>query len=239
MSKSIEKFYDEHATRQVNAGIHHRHLSIQRWLERFEMPKDGNILEVGCGIGTQTQLMLQYLSPKANLVSVDLSPKSIEIASSRLSEKYNNLTLIAGNIIELEFDLAFDVIVMPDVLEHIPIDQHEMLFQKFSEILSENGIIVIHMPDPDYLEWIKINKPHKLQIIDQPIHLNELLPKAYNNGFVLTYSNSYSVYTAPEDYILIVFKRKHKGEYDALSQPLNDKLLRKIKRKLKYLVRGS
>lgn len=53
----IKKFYDEYTVKQVRVGINHRHLSIQRFLERFGLIKNSKVLEVGCGIGTVSELM--------------------------------------------------------------------------------------------------------------------------------------------------------------------------------------
>ncbi len=235
---SVVEFYNEYLERQVEAGIHHRHLYIQRWLEKFGFSEDNSVLEIGCGIGTQTQVMLQYLSEDAKVTSVDISDESIAIAKKRLA-KYSNLTLIAGDITELEISEKFDVIVLPDVIEHIPLDLHDGLFNKLSKLLNPDGFILIHIPDPEYLQWVHENRPEELQVIDNPVHTNELLSKVYKYDLVIHYLKSYSIFNTPADYQVIVLKLNKSKDYKYLENPKNDSFLRRLKRKMKFVVRGK
>ena len=82
-----------------------------------------------------------------------------------------------------EIKQNFDVIVLPDVIEHIPLEQHDGLFGKLSKLLNEDGFMLIHIPEPEYLEWVHVNKPEELQVIDNPIHTDQLLSIVYKHGF--------------------------------------------------------
>ncbi len=42
--------------------------------------------------------------------------------------------LMAGDVLELDVGGSYDVIVLPDVIEHIPLELHEALFQTDSRI---------------------------------------------------------------------------------------------------------
>lgn len=238
MSQKTTEFYDNYTERQLNAGIHHRHLAIQRWLEKFNMPKTGNFLEVGCGIGTQTKLMLQYLKPEAKLTAVDISKKSIGIVKQRLKQ-YDNLSLIAGDIVALNLEGQFDTIILPDVIEHIPVEQHNHLFEKLSSLLNEQGFILIHIPHPNYLEWVTKNKPDELQIIDNPVYTDILLNNVYQHGLYITHLESYSIFNTPSDYQVIVLNKKKQSLYTSIKNPEGDTFFRKAKRKLKFLLRGK
>ena len=202
------------------------------------MPKKGRFLEIGCGIGTQTKLMLQYLSLDANVTAIDISEKSIEIAKKRL-KKYENLELISGDIIEIDIGGIYDVIVLPDVIEHIPLAQHRTLFDKLSKLLKKEGFILIHIPSPYYLEWATQYKKEDLQVIDQPVHTLELLKNLDNTNLYVHYLNTYSIFNNPEDYQIIVLKQKQNSTYQPVNIPINDSLIRRINRKLKYYIRGA
>ena len=236
--QNAAEFYDEFVDLQSKSGIHHRHLSIMIWLEKFKMPKNGNFLEIGCGIGTQTELILRYINLDARVTAIDISEKSIAFAKKKLN-KYNNVNFIGGDVIKLELDGQFDAIILPDVLEHIPLADHDHLLRKLSALLTAEGFILIHIPNPNYLEWITKNEPEKLQIIDNPIHTNVLLNKAYQYGLFLEYLESYSIFNYPSDYQVIVLRKKNEMDYRTINKPKGDSVIRRLRRKLKLLIRGK
>lgn len=43
------------------------------------------MLEIGCGVGTLTELLSQYIT-RGSMVAVDISTESVEIARKRLSK---------------------------------------------------------------------------------------------------------------------------------------------------------
>jgi trans-aconitate 2-methyltransferase len=231
MSKKVSNFYNNYSDRQINAGIHHRHLAIQGWLEKFNMSKSGNVLEIGCGIGTQTQLILEYINLDTKLTAIDISDKNIEIAQKRLSN-YKNLKLITADIIELDFSDKYETIILPDVIEHIPLEQHNDLFLKLSRIISETGFILIHIPHPNYLEWVKDNKPEDLQVIDNSVYTNKLLNNVYPHDLELYFLESYSIFNIPADYQVIILKKKNLYNYKPLLNPKGDTLVKRISRKI-------
>lgn len=237
MTSSVEEFYDEFTTQQLDAGINHRHLSIQRWLEQFGLNPTSKVLEIGCGIGTQTELLLRFLT-SGSVTAIDISEKSINLAKQRLS-KYSNVTFKAGDIAQISIEEKFDIILLPDVLEHIPISNHKELFEKLSGVIEEDGILVIHIPDPDALCWTRKVHPEQLQIIDQPIFLDELLKNLGNTDFKIEFLKSYSIYTQDPDYQIIMLKKNAKNRsYLGRQSYLNDSILRRIVKKIKYISRG-
>lgn len=238
MSKEVSDFYNTYSKKQLNAGIHHRHLAIQRWLEKFNMSKSDDALEIGCGVGTQTQLILEYLNPTAKLTAIDISKKSIELAKNKLS-RFKNLELIAADIIELDITGNFETIILPDVIEHIPIEQHFNLFKKLSNLLSNTGFILIHIPHPNYLEWVTKNKPNELQVIDNPIYTDNLLKNIYPNNLYISYLESYSIFNTPADYQVIVLIKNQNVNYQPILKPKGDSIVKRILRKINRIKRGN
>jgi 2-polyprenyl-3-methyl-5-hydroxy-6-metoxy-1,4-benzoquinol methylase len=234
----VEKYYDDYADLQSRKGINHRHLSIQRWLESFGLNPKHSVLEVGCGIGTQSELILRYLSKDGRLLGADISPRSIEIAKDRL-RKYSNSSFEVFDFTQNLKNEKFQVIVMPDVIEHIPINLHPHLFKNLDQMLVEDGFILIHIPDPNYLEWCIQNTPEILQIIDQPIHTSILSKNLLDTELYISFLQSYSIYQKDCDYQVIVLKKKPKGSYDSSTTPLHDSISRRMKRKVKYLLRNG
>jgi 2-polyprenyl-3-methyl-5-hydroxy-6-metoxy-1,4-benzoquinol methylase len=154
---TIKNFYDQYTERQTRVGVNARHKSIFEKSVASGLKPNHKVLEIGCGIGTFTSLIIPYIS-KGSILSVDISPKSIEIAKASYSS--SNLKFVATDVTEHNFDEeVFDVITLPDVLEHIPIELHHKLFGKLSKLLSPNGFVLIHIPNPYYLQWCHETRP--------------------------------------------------------------------------------
>lgn len=201
---SIRKFYDTYVQRQTQTGINLRHRTILKWLKQYGMKPQHRVLEIGCGIGTASELVAAYLRG-GELMGVDISEKSIEAARERLA-RYPHATFEASDMSDFQADDPFDVIFLPDVLEHIPISEHAQLFQTMRQVLKPDGMVLIHIPNPRFLRWMHEAHPEKLQVIDQPIDTDGLLSVAYPADFYLDTLTTYSLFYDQPDYQLIVFR---------------------------------
>lgn len=229
--KNVANWYDEFSAIQEEEGINLRNEKIQEWLVHFGLKEDSTILEIGCGIGTQTQLLAEYLKQGGSILANDISEKSIQIAKRRLNQ-YKNIEFIAGDIVKTTVKGKFDIILLPDVLEHIPIKDHHALFQKIRSLINDNGIVIIHIPNPNYLEWCHKNKPEVLQVIDQPIHTDILVKNTYSNDLYIDYLETYSIWVDHNDYQIITLKPNVKKDYKIVSKKKTfvDKLRYKAKK---------
>jgi trans-aconitate 2-methyltransferase len=238
MSDVVE-FYDKFSERQTKAGINNRHLSVIYHLEKAGLCKRHEVLEIGCGVGTVSELILRYLSDEGHLTAVDISPKSVAV-SARLAHKYNNATFEVKDFTGEIIDKKFDVIILPDVIEHIPFVLYKKLFENLYEMLKSDGFIFIHIPHPNYLEWLIRNKREELQIIDQPVYTDRLLSVVYPIGFYVHYLKSYSIYTEGEDYQIVILKQKVISQnYNPSRSFFRLPFMVRLKKKLIYLLRGS
>lgn len=234
----VVKFYDEFTELQTQVGINNRHISIIEHLEKSGLRPNDKVLEIGCGIGTVSELILRYLSPSGYLQSIDISPKSIELAKQRLV-KYKNVVVEVRDIFREPITDKFNVIVLPDVIEHIPIELHHQLFNRIADMLLIDGFVFIHIPHPNNLEWLIKNKEKGLQIIDQPIFTDTLCKVIYPLGFYIHYLKSYSIYTNDNDYQIIVLKKKPQQQnLDRLPSYFNISVAKRIRKKIEYVLRG-
>jgi trans-aconitate 2-methyltransferase len=204
-SSEIRQFYDDYVDYQSAVGINERHRAIVSWAERSGLREGQRVLEIGCGIGTLTQLLAEKVGPRGAVTAVDLSPKSIEIAKQRLSS-FANLELLAADIIETELPGRFDVVVLPDVIEHIPLEHHPVLFARVAGWLEANGFALMNYPNPHYLQWCHEHTPEVLQVIDQPIHADLLTANAYPHGLYLDFLQTYSIWIHEGDYVVAVMR---------------------------------
>lgn len=208
----ISGYYDNYSGRQVNAGVNARHKKITDLLAAHDIKNAANILEIGCGIGTQTGQIAKLMNDQATILAVDISPESIRLAKERL-KRYQNISFIAADFTELPLEKKFDFVILPDVLEHIPVDKHQALFQKISLHLDPNGIVLVHLPHPHYQKWAHINLPEQMQIIDLSIDSHHLCKCIYESGLYLSEMKSYSLWRRDLDYQYYVIRKPGWEDY--------------------------
>ena len=204
--EDIGKWYDEFAGKQVKTNVNLRHYKIMGYLTGAGLTRNSKVLEIGCGIGTLTGLILKYLK-KGEVVAVDISPASVDIARKRLKD-YANVMFMVSDMTDFVHTGIFDFIVLPDVLEHIPSEQHRNLFRTLAEHMHENSVILIHLPHPRAIDFIRRTNPDQLQIVDQAIEADSLLGDIYANGLTLLSYISYPLFDTENDYAVITIKKK-------------------------------
>lgn len=229
--KKTIKFYDEYVQRQVQMGVNHRHISIINILEENGLKSSDDILEIGCGVGPVTGLIASQVSG-GRIIANDISEKSVDAARDLLA-KYKNVDFLVGSIVDINVEGQFDWIALPDVLEHIPIEFHDKLFQKLKKLLRPEGRILVHIPQEDYLKWVHKNKPELLQEIDQPLALAGIIKNLEGSELHLTKMEDYSIYVKPYDYRYLIIEHKFEGEFNS-SGIKPHSWMEKVKFKLKY-----
>ena len=228
--EKVVSFYDQFAEKQAKTGINSRHLSILDKVKNAGLQANHRILEVGCGIGTVSHLLATQV-PQGKVLAVDISPESIEKAKV-LWKDQKNLGFEVSDM--SDFDKkgeTFDFFVFPDVLEHIPVDQHFRLFQNIQKHSHADSVIFIHIPAPRYLQWMIDNEPEKLQVIDQPLDSGDLIKNITANGFYLEKMETYGLFFEEKDYQYFVFRSAKpllsstpKSKWDVLKERLRIRL---------------
>ncbi|OOG77484.1 methyltransferase domain-containing protein [Algoriphagus sp. A40] len=203
--EQVVSFYDKFAEKQQKTGINSRHLSILDKVKAAGLQDNHRILEVGCGIGTVSHLLATQV-PNGEVLAVDISPESIEKAKV-LWKSQTNLSFEVSDMSDFEKKgKTFDFFVFPDVLEHIPVEQHLRLFQNISKHTHADSVIFIHIPAPRYLQWMIENEPQKLQVIDQPLDTGDLVKTISATGFYLEKMETYPLFFAEKDYQYFIFR---------------------------------
>jgi trans-aconitate 2-methyltransferase len=203
----VSDYYDGYAERQIQVGINARHRAIVATMAEAGWRPGQRVLEIGTGIGTLTELIAEGLGPQGSLVGVDLSPQSIEIAKHRL-RRFAHVDVMAADALDVAIEGSFDVIVLPDVIEHIPLELHERLFRRLAGWLCDDGIVVMNYPSPYYLAWCHAHRPDLLQVIDQPIYADVLIPHIYASGLYVHRMETYSLWIREGDYVRMVLHKQ-------------------------------
>lgn len=203
--EQVKEYYDTFKEHQKQLGINIRHRTIFKNLKQAGLKPNSNVLEVGCGIGTVSHLILKYIS-EGSFVGLDISSESIEMAKKR-NAFHPKAEFLVNDMSHFTHKTKFDFVVFPDVLEHIPVEQHANIFKIISDLTTPDAVILINIPEPNYLDWVRANEPHKLQIIDQSLSMQDLLNNAYPFGFKLSSMQPYSLHFNVNDYLAIVMKK--------------------------------
>ena len=228
-NKEIAKYYDKYITRQKRVGVNKRHISIFDKVKAKGLKPNHEVLEVGCGIGTFTSLLMRYIK-RGSITAMDISDKSIDLAKQTY-QSYNT-SFITADVTNFEFsEKKFDVIILPDVLEHIPLEFHSDLFKKLESILKNKGLIFIHIPNPYFLEWCHKHKPELLQVIDQPIKTDVLIENTYKNNLFIEELKTYSIWVEDHDYQYIVLRKNNYQDFNKIIE-YKPSILDKVKYKI-------
>jgi 2-polyprenyl-3-methyl-5-hydroxy-6-metoxy-1,4-benzoquinol methylase len=229
----ISKFYDEYAAKQLRIGVNERHEKIVKFIvDQKLIDTNTKILEIGCGVGTVTQLLCP-MNSKGRYHAIDISAESIEKATSCLSH-HTHINFTVSDMSDFDEVGEYDLVVMADVIEHIPIELHVPLFKRLEASLRKEGTIVINIPDPDYLENERKNRPHLLQIIGQSIYSQGVLNFCNSSDLELVHLERYSIFALPFDYRRIVLKKKRCSYSFRDIQPT---IVSRIKNKIKKTIR--
>lgn len=227
-------FYDSFVKYQKESKVNDRIYSLYKRTKRYGLNKHSNILELGSGIGTMTYLLAKTVT-KGIIESVEISPKSVELAKKNINK--NNVRIFTSDIVAYQPELeSIDIITLFDVIEHIPKEEHFELFENISNFMGDETVLLINIPNPEYIEYDQKNQPEVLQIIDQPINLNFLVRNLEQNGLGISSLQKYSIWVK-NDYVFYVVERKKEFEEIKLHSKRNivEKVAKKLLRmKLKW-----
>ena len=150
----FDKFADEyHNLHQENIRItgenpeyfaEYKIRDLRRVVNSFGINSE-NILDFGMGIGNSTPFLSEYF-PDSNLHGVDVSEKSLAIASERY-ECLGDFLVFDGKTTTFS-DETFDVVFSAGVFHHVPFSEHFDLFCEVWRTLKNGGIFMIYEHNP-------------------------------------------------------------------------------------------
>jgi 2-polyprenyl-3-methyl-5-hydroxy-6-metoxy-1,4-benzoquinol methylase len=196
------------------AGVNNRHRTILLKLKQMGLNSNPTVLEIGCGIGTLSGFIANQIK-YGSITGVDISPDSIAFAQKKYSAK-TNMEFVVSDMTNFIHQKKYDIILFPDVLEHIPLEAHQNIFDTISKLAHENSVIAINLPNPKCLRWFHQNDPEKLQIIDLDIETDYLVNMLKPLGYYLQSKETYALYFDQSDYEWFVFKKEF--EYKTLKR---------------------
>jgi 2-polyprenyl-3-methyl-5-hydroxy-6-metoxy-1,4-benzoquinol methylase len=120
---------------------------VRRELKKIRKTFHDNTIEIydaGTGFGQYTYFMSKKLSP-ANILSVDIKEDWIKDAEKFFGKTdTSNVKLKVEDLLRINHENKFDLILCVDVMEHITEDVQ--VFQNFYRALKPNGFLLINSP---------------------------------------------------------------------------------------------
>lgn len=105
------------------------------------IPKEGNVLEIGCGLGTSLE-WIKAQQPKVNLFGLDISPVAINYCNENKGGEYQ---CIRGE--DWSEKDKYDLIVNSQTLEHV--DDPMKIIMNMAISLKKGGKLFITVPWPN------------------------------------------------------------------------------------------
>jgi trans-aconitate 2-methyltransferase len=206
----VREYYDGFLrSRMLNYRLY-ANARLDRAIERISpfVGTESNVLDIGCGIGIVTAKVAARAS-RGHVWGIDLGHENIWYAKQTIRK--SNLTFLEADVvadfevIRKKLSVKMDVVTMVDVIEHIPVEARPGLLTKIRALCSDDAVLVLTYPSPQYQEFLRVHNPNELQIIDNIVLLEELLNEARMAGFGLKHYSLETVWMRNQ-YVHCVFQ---------------------------------
>ena len=108
---------------------------IGKILDGAEVASGKDVLDVACGTGV---LFPDYLARNVkSLTAIDISPEMVRIAR----EKFPGITILCGDVEEIDFGRKFDCIMVYNAFPHFP--EPARLIERLSGLLNPGGTLTV------------------------------------------------------------------------------------------------
>ncbi len=116
-------------------------------MNKISIEPDMKLLDVGCGDGRHLEFLQNRIGRK-NLYGTEIS----QIRVDRVREKGFQCEKVDG--VRLPFpDSMFDVIVVFEVIEHIPPKEVDLMMREFKRVLKPEGVVIGTTPNYPVKLW--------------------------------------------------------------------------------------
>jgi len=199
---SIQEYYDEHAIHKLHGFIEGNTRVEKAWktIEKWAPSNPKRVLEVGCGIGDICWRMSRYWQ-NAEVFGLDISPKSIQIANQLFAS--SKITFIEGTLLPGCLEGKFDLIIFIDTYEHIAKNDRPLLHEVIQQLLHSQGRIILSVPTPRHLRWLKQHHPKQIQPVDEDIDVPCIVQLSQEIGAEILMYQDVNVWK-PGDYAHII-----------------------------------
>lgn len=153
--ETIEKYYGNEAPLEASTSAPFQQRVLRECMQLIKTAHSSFVLDLGSGLGYNLDTLHWHYS---NLVAADISPNAL--SQSRTVHAEMKLTYLIADAQELPFkDNIFDVVVITEVLEHVP--DMQKAIDECHRVLKREGYIYISTPNYNNLIGLKKIKEDK------------------------------------------------------------------------------
>ena len=131
---------------------------LENYYQQFHelLPRDGKILDIGCGYGFMPYMLYWASQNKRQIIGVDYDEEKIETANHCFG-KTDDLTYVHADVTGFEFE-KYHAITIMDVLHYLHPEQQTDIIEKAIAALLPGGVLVVRDGDADLKEKHKGTK---------------------------------------------------------------------------------
>ena len=210
-STEVKQFYDNFTdTRMLQYKLYgNPRIDAAVNLITGYLTPDSKILDIGCGIGIVPEQIAGKLK-QGRILACDLGENNINYARKTVESdkiEFVNVDVVKNfKVIREKLTFSVDLITMVDVIEHLPPDSYDGLFNNINQVASETAKIILTYPSQEFQAYLRQHEPEELQIIDEVIKVDSLMPFALKYGFDLEYFTYIDVWKKNQ-YVHCVFSK--------------------------------
>jgi 2-polyprenyl-3-methyl-5-hydroxy-6-metoxy-1,4-benzoquinol methylase len=145
---------DEEYSGHANLELVSQNRRFNSWMYKEVSARlKGDLLEIGSGLGTYSEKIIQDKSPTSRIMLTDIAPSYLNLLAERFS--YNNDVSVAKLDLNSKEDYEkigyeqFDSILALNVLEHVEND--EFALKQLYKMLKDEGSLVLLVPCHKFL----------------------------------------------------------------------------------------
>lgn len=141
---------------------------VNRYIFAKQFVKDKDVLDIACGSGYGTELLLG--AGAKSVLGVDISKEAVKYCKN----KYPKINFKVGSVDDIPVeDESMDVVVSFETIEHVDEKTQQKFMQEVNRVLKNDGIFVVSTPNA--LVYEKGNEFHMKELT--PDELDVLLKK--------------------------------------------------------------
>jgi SAM-dependent methyltransferase len=204
---SVQEFYDSFADERFVRDYIYGNRRVARQLRFFAsaIPESAKrILVIGCGSGESADFVARRVTRQGKILGIDISPRAIQLAQKLFP--HDRIEYRVMNILEEGLEGQWDVILLPDVYEHVPLTSRPDFHRKLNAMIAKEGRVLVTVPSPGHQEYAH-REGGDVQIIDDIVELHDLIRLADDLSGTLTYFSLISIWNT-NDYMHAGIERR-------------------------------
>jgi len=140
---SLERMIPELVTEGDVTGSASLALHLERYQFAAQWLRPGRVLDMACGVGYGTPLLMQSKAGITEALGVDICPEVIDYAREHYQAE--GITFLTGEALTFKPERKFENVVSLETIEHLP-DPAAYLWHVLENLIVPGGVMVASVP---------------------------------------------------------------------------------------------